>query len=100
MPRPFKSLPRTPEIDALVESNTGLAYLAANRAWGRGGHVGVSLEEVVSASLHTLWKCAVRYDPDRGCKFSTLAYQSCFRRARQTIQFERIRKKVIRAVPL
>ncbi len=70
----------TPHI--LATDNQGLAYEIAMRYY-RAAHRAVPLDQLQSEALLSLVVAANAYQPERGLKFSTLAWLSISRRLRQ-----------------
>ena len=63
---------RSPEVEALIESNMRLVLKIANEFLGRG----LSWDDLVSEGNMGLVIAARRFDPSRGAKFST--YSACW----------------------
>jgi RNA polymerase sigma factor (sigma-70 family) len=90
-----QQLPNDPTINAMVAKHQGLAILATRKAMKHAmSHV--DEQDVLSHTMYALWRACVRFEPERGFKFSTLGYTSCMKAARQKVQIENVRARVIR----
>lgn len=75
---------RQPDRDELILRNTGLAYAAARRLWATDPvtrRLG-SREDAEQEALRVLVIAADKFDPSRGCKFSTFATTMILQRVR------------------
>jgi len=61
-----------PEIEQLITQNVGLAYKAAN-TYAR--QYGADQDDAEQTAMTGLVKAAMAFDPDRGVKFSSVAYR-------------------------
>jgi RNA polymerase sigma factor (sigma-70 family) len=52
-------------------------------------------DNALSHAEVALWRCAKLFDPGRGLKFSTLAFQSCYREAYRRVKLDFYRKRTI-----
>lgn len=77
MPRPITTRvgARRDEVDAAVRRHLPIARAAVARVMRR--HPWIDRAELESEVVWTLARCALRYDPSRGVKFTTYAIRAC-----------------------
>lgn len=73
-------LPLTDSERDLVESNRGLAGLAAKRVWVRAHRI-PDILDLNQAAMIGLCEAARLFDPGRGIEFSTYASRACYHAA-------------------
>jgi len=62
-------------LNALMEEHEGLVHLVVGRQW----LLTLEYEEALQAGRRGLWRAVLGYDPERGIRFSTYAYQAIMR---------------------
>ena len=63
-------------MEKLFNENTRLVYSVYNSKIAEIPNAHSMKDDLIQIGMLTLWKCCTQFDPDRGTKFSTYAYNS------------------------
>ena len=81
-------------LNALMEQHEGLVHLVVRRQW----LLTMEYEEALQAGRRGLWRAVLGYDPERGARFATYAYQAIMKHVWSAVKSEQRRMK--REVPI